>query len=95
MDIKLTKEDEAFRAEVRRFISEKLSMELAEKDTVGASGERSALKRWQRDLYEKGWVAANWPKQHGGTGWTPIQKHIFNEEMAAANAPRLSPFGLR
>nr|RAV92411.1 acyl-CoA dehydrogenase [Aerococcus mictus] len=94
MDIELTKEDEAFRAEVRRFISEKLPKELAEKDTVGASGERSALKRWQKDLYEKGWVAVNWPKQHGGTGWTPMQKHIFNEEMAAANAPRLSPFGL-
>ena len=94
MDIELTKEDEAFRAEVRRFISEKLPRELAERDTVGASGERGALRRWQKDLHEKGWVAVNWPRQYGGTGWTPMQKHIFNEEMAAANAPRLSPFGL-
>ncbi|MDO9125716.1 MAG: acyl-CoA dehydrogenase family protein, partial [Parvibaculum sp.] len=94
MDIELTKEDDAFRAEVRRFISEKLPRELAERETVGASGERGALRRWQKDLHEKGWVAVNWPRQYGGTGWTPMQKFLFNEEMAFANAPRLSPFGL-
>tara|TARA_R110002124_G_scaffold153244_1_gene320248 strand:- start:41752 stop:42951 length:1200 start_codon:yes stop_codon:yes gene_type:complete len=94
MDIELTKEDEAFRAEVRQFIAQKLPKELAERDTVGAAAERGALKNWQKVLYNKGWVAVNWPKQFGGTGWTPMQKHIFNEEMASANAPRLSPFGL-
>ena len=94
MDIELAKEDEAFRAEVRQFIAENLTKELAGKVTVGASAERSVLRGWQKSLYERGWIAVNWPTEYGGTGWTAMQKFIFNEEMALANAPRLSPFGL-
>jgi alkylation response protein AidB-like acyl-CoA dehydrogenase len=32
--------------------------------------------------------------EYGGTGWTPVQKHIFEEEMVAAGAPRIIPFGV-
>ena len=35
-------------------------------------------------LVERGWMAWHWPVEHGGTGWTPVQKHIFEEEMIAA-----------
>ena len=38
---------------------------------------------------------ADWPKQFGGTGWSPVQLHIFDEESAAAGAPRSIPFGLK
>ena len=34
---------------------------------------------------------ACWPS---ATGWTPVQKHIFEEEMVAAGAPRILPFGV-
>ncbi|HBP68024.1 MAG TPA: pimeloyl-CoA dehydrogenase large subunit, partial [Alcanivorax sp.] len=30
----------------------------------------------------------------GGTGWSPIQKHIFEEECAEAGAPTVLPFGV-
>jgi alkylation response protein AidB-like acyl-CoA dehydrogenase len=46
-------------------------------------------------LYRQGWVADNWPKQHGGTGWSATQRHIFARECALAGAPRLAPFGLK
>ena len=36
----------------------------------------------------------NWPVEHGGTGWTPVQKYIFDQEYQSAGCPRLSPFGL-
>jgi len=94
MDIALTKDDEAFRREVRQFIREKLPKSLAEMVTVGAAAERSVLRQWHKSLYERGWIAVNWPVEYGGTGWTATQKFVFNEEMALANAPRLSPFGL-
>ena len=32
--------------------------------------------------------------EHGGTGWTVVQKHIFDEECAAAAAPRPVAFGV-
>ena len=51
-------------------------------------------KRWHKILFEKGWVAPSWPKEHGGCEWTPVQKHIYDEEYQNANAPRLSSFGI-
>jgi alkylation response protein AidB-like acyl-CoA dehydrogenase len=50
--------------------------------------------RWQKILHQKGWIAPNWPVEHGGTGWSAVEQHIFDEECAAAGAPRLIPFGL-
>ena len=50
--------------------------------------------RWHRILHERGWVAPNWPVEYGGPDWTPVQRHIFYEELAYGWAPRLLPFGL-
>jgi alkylation response protein AidB-like acyl-CoA dehydrogenase len=50
--------------------------------------------RWQKILFEQGWIAPNWPVEYGGTGWSPVQKYIFSMEMARYNTPRLIPFGL-
>jgi alkylation response protein AidB-like acyl-CoA dehydrogenase len=46
-------------------------------------------------LNDRGWIAPNWPQQYGGTGWSPVQQHIFDEECADAGAPLLSVFSLR
>jgi alkylation response protein AidB-like acyl-CoA dehydrogenase len=32
--------------------------------------------------------------EQGGTGWSAVQKHIFDEECAVAGAPRIVPFGV-
>ena len=50
--------------------------------------------RWHQALMKRGWLAVNWPEEYGGPGWTPVQKHIFNEECYAAGAPRIVPFGV-
>ena len=50
--------------------------------------------RFQKILYEKGWFAPNWPVEYGGTGWSLVQKHIFDTEMANADMPYIIPFGL-
>ena len=46
-------------------------------------------------LFKQGWAGINWPQEHGGTGWTPVQKYIFAIEMANANAPAMVPFGVQ
>jgi alkylation response protein AidB-like acyl-CoA dehydrogenase len=53
------------------------------------------LVRWQKILYRRGWGAGMWPPQHGGAGWSVVQQHIFDEEIAAAGAPPQIPFALR
>ena len=94
MELVLSPEDEAFRQEVRAFLKEKLPPDLANQSATGLRLGKDDHVRWQKILYEKGWVAANWPVEYGGTGWTAMQKHIFEEECAAAGAPPLIPFGL-
>ncbi|RZM24809.1 MAG: pimeloyl-CoA dehydrogenase large subunit, partial [Sphingomonas sp.] len=50
--------------------------------------------RWHKILARQGWVAPGWPAQYGGPGWTPAQRHIFEEECARAGTPPIMPFGV-
>ena len=95
MDAQFTAEDIAFRDEVRAFFRDSLPERIRHQTEVTPSYvSKEDTREWHQILYKQGWVAPNWPEELGGTGWTPTQKHIFEEEYQAANAPRLSPFGL-
>ncbi len=97
MHLDLSPEDEAFRAEVRAFLAEALSPELAEagKLTTSVFTDKEWNQKWQARLHAKGWAATSWPKQFGGPGWSEMQRHIFASECARAQTPGLSPMGLR
>ncbi len=94
MDMNFTPEEIAFRDEVRRFLKDRLPESLAAKVKGGKRLVRADYELWHERLNERGWLAWHWPVEHGGTGWTPIEKHIFEEECVAAGAPRVLPFGL-
>jgi len=93
----LDKDLTAFQAEVRAFLAEALTPELrtltARQAGVFAEGE--LCRRWHRILYEKGWVAPSWPAEHGGPGWSPMQRFIFADECVKAGAPVLPAMGLQ
>ena len=97
MDMNFRPEDEAFRSEVRQFITDAYDEEMRRAGAASHNGylPKDLQVRWQKRLYEKGWVVPNWPVDMGGTGWTPTQKYIYESEMAAAGAPGVIPFGLR
>jgi alkylation response protein AidB-like acyl-CoA dehydrogenase len=94
MDIDYTADELAFREEVRTFVHDNLPKDLAAKGLDHRRLHKGDYMRWQDILAQKGWLAGPWPTQFGGQGWTPVQVHIFDEETAAAGAPRLIPFGL-
>ena len=97
MNLSFSPEDLVFQVEVRRFIAEKLSEELRREQDLTASvyAEPEVSQSWHKILYAKGWVAPHWPAEFGGTGWTPVQRYIFELEMSRAGAPALHPQGLR
>ena len=95
MDLNFTPEESAFRQQVRSFMQEKLPADIRQKVLGGLIVERDDYVRWQRILHEQGWGAPAWPQQFGGTGWNATQQYIFEEESAAAGAPRAVPFGLK
>lgn len=97
MDLALSREDEAFQDEVRRFLDENLTEDLREagRKTGGVFADFAAGLRWHRILARRGWSASSWPKEHGGTGWSATQRYIFSRECTAADAPRIFSMGLR
>jgi alkylation response protein AidB-like acyl-CoA dehydrogenase len=50
--------------------------------------------RWHQIVALQGWVAPNWPLEYGGTGWSTVQQHIWQEECAQAGTPPIMPFGV-
>jgi alkylation response protein AidB-like acyl-CoA dehydrogenase len=95
MDLAFSPEERAFRDEVRAFIAAHLPDDIRRKVQAGDPLEKDDYARWQRILFERGWVAPNWPREYGGPGWSAVQKHVFREEIAYGWAPRLLPFGLQ
>ncbi len=94
MNLELTPEEQAFREEVRGFIRDNLPPDLAARNRRAVHLAKDDYVQWHRALHKRGWGAPNWPLEFGGTGWSPVQRHIFDEECAAADAPPLLPFGI-
>jgi alkylation response protein AidB-like acyl-CoA dehydrogenase len=94
MNLDFSPEENAFRAEARAFIEESYPRELRARQEARAPLGRDDYLSWHRVLAQKGWVAPSWPKELGGTGWTPTQKYIWSEESARADCLTLLPFGL-
>jgi alkylation response protein AidB-like acyl-CoA dehydrogenase len=94
MNLDFSPEDVAFREEVRTFIAENYPKDLRAKQDSGEPLNKEDYLAWHKVLAKKGWVAPSWPKEHGGTDWTPTQKYIWSEEQARADTIAVLPFGV-
>jgi hypothetical protein len=95
MELAFTEELHDFQLEVRTFIEQHLPRDLREKVARSLNLGKEDYLRWQDILAAKGWLAFQWPTEHGGPGWSAAQCYIFQEELGRANAPRLIAFGLK
>ncbi len=94
MDLRFTPEEVAFRDEIRAFIRDHLPAGIRERMRLGHRARKQDIVAWLRILNKKGWAAPAWPVEHGGTGWTPVQRMIFTEENQAAPAPEPLSFNI-
>ncbi|MCC6381215.1 MAG: acyl-CoA dehydrogenase family protein [Dehalococcoidia bacterium] len=85
MRIRFTAEQQAFREEVRSFVSQNLSDGAEFSDEL--RGEMGWSPAFSRKLAERGWIALAWPREYGGAGLGFMEQVIFNEEMSYAQAP--------
>ena len=86
MDLTFTPEDEAFRSEVRTWISEN---KPREKTPPVGPAQRDFLLAWQRKQFEGGWAGIAWPTEFGGRGLSLVQQLIWYEEYARLEAPSI------
>jgi alkylation response protein AidB-like acyl-CoA dehydrogenase len=96
MGIRWNEAELAFREEVRAFLDAELTPEMRRdaRRTTSVYAPHELSMAWQAILHARGWAAPAWPVEYGGCGWTAAQRYIFASELAAAEAPRLSPMGL-
>ncbi|MCV6624790.1 MAG: acyl-CoA dehydrogenase family protein [Cellvibrionaceae bacterium] len=94
MNIDFTAEELEFQREVRTFFEENYPKDIQEKIKNNIHPTKDDFIRWQKILNDKGWLAENWPVEYGGTGWSPTQKYIVQQEKARAHVLGTIPFGV-
>ena len=84
MNFAFSAEQEAFRAEVREFLSA-----YRELDGFFQQGHKwPAVKALFRAMGERGWLALSWPVELGGLGMGPVHEYILWDEVAYSRAAR-------
>ena len=94
MDINFSDADNQFRQEVKDYLENKYPKHVKEKQNNGEQLTKQDMIDYHKSLYEQGWAGYNWPVEYGGTGWSPTQIYIFQQELGYANTPTILPFGL-
>ena len=95
MDLHFSKEDEEFRQEVLRFITQELP---ADWRGTGLLSEAKGDEEWQfalkmlRKVGAKGWHSLAWPQEHGGQA-SMTRQFIFSEEMYYHELPGVDLVG--
>jgi alkylation response protein AidB-like acyl-CoA dehydrogenase len=98
-------EREAFRAEVRAWLTENYPPELRQAQPATSpeaiwggrafAGSDDPQIVWMRRVAERGWTAPTWPVEYGGGGLSPAQARIVEQELAAGGyRTPLASFGV-
>jgi len=94
MDLTLNARERQFQADVHAFIADNLPADIKRKVEGGLRLVKDDMVRWQKRLGDRGWMAPHWPEKYGGTGWSPVERYLFEEELALGGCPRVAPFGI-
>ena len=94
MDIEVSDEDRAFVAEVRQFFASDYPPDILSRMLGGVMLTRSDHVRSQQALNARGWLGVGWPTDYGGTGWTPLRRYLFEQELERAGAPSIIPMAV-
>jgi alkylation response protein AidB-like acyl-CoA dehydrogenase len=93
LDFTLTPEQEAFRESVRAWLKANMpkgwDLRVVAASDVPRPEAYELLRKWQRTMYDAGFVGLTWPKEAGGRGLTFVEEMILHQEMALAKAPPL------
>jgi alkylation response protein AidB-like acyl-CoA dehydrogenase len=87
MDLRYSREDEAFRAEIRAWLEKEVAAHGAPPAADDWPARRAYDTAWQRKLHDAGLAGLAWPAEFGGRGLPSNQQLVYLEEYARAGAP--------
>lgn len=92
MDSLFSKEELEFAEEMRNFYRTEIPEEIRYRVAIGQEVSKDDMVTSQRILNKHGLAVPNWSLEYGGRDWTPVQRHIYLDEMQTACVPHPLPF---
>jgi alkylation response protein AidB-like acyl-CoA dehydrogenase len=90
MDFDDSPDEAAFRAELRRWLSDHADVARIPDDPAERAHAQNA---WHSVLYDAGYIALSFPVEYGGHGRSPVYEAILNDELGRAGAPPIEGVG--
>ncbi|MBW0273840.1 acyl-CoA dehydrogenase [Nocardia sp. MH4] len=87
MQLALTEDELAFRDELRAFFRREIPADIRNRARHMAELSKDDIVTTQRILHAHGLAVPHWPVEWGGRDWTPIQRHLWHDEMQLASVP--------
>jgi alkylation response protein AidB-like acyl-CoA dehydrogenase len=87
MDLRYSREDEAFRVEIRAWLEKEVPAHGPPPSAEDWPARRAYDTAWQRVLHDAGLAGLAWPAEFGGRGLPITQQLVYLEEYARAGAP--------
>ena len=95
MDLRFTAEELGFADDVRSWVRANLAPSTRDKVLNAKRLSKQDYLDWHASLNERGWIVPGWSVEHGGTGWSAIQKHLFDEVLSEEGAPEIPAFSVK
>jgi len=91
MDFDLAPEEQAFAAEVERFLDEHATADVADvcRENMAQIVDTPARRAFMKKLAERGWLGMTWPREYGGQERPGIYEYILNEALARRGCPQI------
>jgi alkylation response protein AidB-like acyl-CoA dehydrogenase len=92
MNVELSAEDSEFLAGLRAWLRQRLPRAWTRGphgQEAAAESDVAALRAFQRDLHEAGYLGIGWPAEYGGHPGTALRQFLVDEELVRQRAPSL------
>jgi len=91
MDFDLAPQEQAFAAEVERFLDEHATPDVADvcRENMAQIVDTPARRAFMKKLAERGWLGMTWPGEYGGQERPGIYEYILNEALARRGCPQI------
>ena len=94
MDLRFSPEENAFRQELRSFFRSAVPESIRTKVMEDRHLSKPEWVAAHQALHAKGLAVPHWPREWGGTDWTPVQHYIYTEELQFNGVPQPLPFNV-
>lgn len=95
MTAELWSRAERLRAEIREFCRTTLPADILRKSSRHLMLTKAEYVRWMQALQTRGWAVGHWPREHGGLGWSALERFVFEDELGRHSCPWVIPFGVK